>query len=113
VHYYIYSGANVTAGHIMAQGAFVLEASPGEGGGAGDIPIWDIVTGVGTAQAIDVGQTVGIAIVNTTGVDGGLAVHSWELIDAVNLNAVPEPTTAALLGFAGLSGLLALRRRRA
>jgi len=113
IHYYIYSGATLGSGNVMGSGFFVLPASPGEGGGAGDIPIWSTITMGVTAGTLDVGATaVGIAIVNSTGtIDGGLAVHSWELIDRVSLvQEAPEPTTIALLGLGGLA-LVAFRRR--
>jgi hypothetical protein len=114
VHYYIYSGANLTTGHIMAQGAYILPASPGFSNKAGDpLPSWSIVTGNATAGLVDVGLPVGIAIENSTGwLDaGGLAVHSWIAVDAADLTVVvPEPTTAALLGLGGLA-LVAFRRR--
>jgi PEP-CTERM motif len=111
VHYYIYSGATLASGHIMGQGFSILPPSPGEGGGAGDIPIWSTITMGVTAGALDVGQPIGIAIKNTTGIDGGLAVNSWELIDGVTLiQEAPEPTTIALLGLGGLA-LVAFRRR--
>jgi len=115
VHYFVYSGANVLTGHIITQGEAVLAASPGEGNGLTDIPIWSTTGASAVAGAIDVGQPIGIALENSSGwLNPNVgAVHSWVLVDGVSLTVAPEPTTATLLGFAGLSALLALRRRRA
>ncbi len=57
-----------------------------------------------------IGQDIGIKIWNSSGPD---ISGSWIYVDSVNLQAVPEPSTIALLGFGALGGLLALRRRHA
>ena len=56
-----------------------------------------------------IGQNIGIRIWN----DSQNVAGSWIYVDNVVLQAVPEPSTMALLGFGALGGLLALRRRHA
>jgi hypothetical protein len=58
----------------------------------------------------DIGQNLGIKIWNTSDQLNPIA-GSWIYVDNVVL--VPEPTTAALLGFGALATVLGLRRRRA
>jgi len=57
-----------------------------------------------------IGQDIGLRIWNSSSAPNG---GSWIYVDSVNLQAVPEPSTIALLGFGALGGLLALRRRHA
>jgi len=67
----------------------------------------DLALPAGSIPGAAIGQNIGVKISNTsTGVSG-----SWIYVDNVTL--VPEPTTAALLGFGTLATVLGLRRRRA
>lgn len=72
---------------------------------AGDAAGFDVVTLTGTATAAMAGQSLGI-LFDTN------ATAGFSVIDDVSLSfeAVPEPSSTALLGLAGLATLL--RRRR-
>lgn len=114
VHYSLYYGGTATTtGTVFADGYFDL--------GTGSNPLSTFsISGI-TAPGAAVGEVLGIVFYNSSGIDPFVGVQagadsgSWIYIDNVSLSVapVPEPTSAALLGLGTLTGILALRRRRA
>jgi len=103
----VYAGTD--ANPIFAQKDFNLGFSS-NGATPGTWVQNDLVIPSGAIAGGDIGQNIGIKIWNTSDQLNPIA-GSWIYVDNVVL--VPEPTTAALLGFGALATALGLRRRRA
>jgi len=103
----VYAGTD--ANPIYAQKDFNLGFSS-NGATPGTWVQNDLVIPASDIPGADIGQNLGIKIWNTSDQLNPIA-GSWIYVDNVVL--VPEPTTAALLGFGALATVLGLRRRRA
>jgi hypothetical protein len=112
LHYSLYYGGDATTmGTVFGDGYIDL--------GMGGNPFSAFsVSGIAAPGAAD-GQVLGIAFYNSSSLDtastASTSTGSWIYMDNVSLTvaAVPEPTSAALLGLGALIGVLDLRRRRA
>jgi hypothetical protein len=71
----------------------------------------DVITGAGTVQVADNATLTSRSIVVDSLVIGGAPVVTPSSAAATSFQAVPEPSTLALLVLAGLSALLAWRRK--
>jgi hypothetical protein len=103
----VYAGTD--ANPIFAQDNFNLGFSS-DGATPGTWVLNDLAIPASAIPAGAIGQNIGIRIWNTSDQLNPVA-GSWIYVD--NMVLVPEPATAALLGFGALATVLGLRRRRA